>query len=586
TELKKTLADLIEILKENQDAVQTKIQAEKEAHAKQQAVLYAERQALLEVFEKKFVKSMAFAQECIQRTSAQLVEMQGKDLPRDDFKAFERVCNHFTEKCIELITLLTCSHENMSNDKLRAHIDSCEAADVVLNPAHPDQITVARQYDELLFILAEKARIAEARRRAEDELNNDNNKHAGAEVSDDTEKKLVRMDSVKALHVEYARELTPAELARKQRTEKQERNIGWMAHPVNQLLLKLAESVNDASHDYAFFPEVGKYSLLYRLHELQLFLLTAFHYHHRDKNLEQDPVVIPLLFQSKAVGEFATEFWNLLMHSFDKVTREELLQCVKAAYCVETGKIIKNKLVCDPKMFDESVREVICDSMLYKTLMRDQGAKPHQTVMELLGTLEKIFEDLAKVGRFATKDSGNKSLPHYQESCRMIIMIMGEINQRIRFVEQGEALLGNALFKGKLAKFLEACHKVVRNPLRHGRTDVEYQELQRFEQLIKDVKNAKNEKNYSELREKIDEAARLQELIYRRFKDTHEDAIAKRSVCIDVIGIDKVFELVDAGQTLFKGNPKLFEEIRGTMRKWLKRNGGEKPVVTEKRNTK
>lgn len=586
-DLKKTFSELEKIVQENQASLQASVLAEKDAHTKQQATLYAERQTLLEEFKKKFAKSTALAQKYIQDASAQLDEMRNEDLPVEAFQAFEIVCNNLSESCIELIALLTQSHEEMSNDEFRAYIDSCAVVDAVLDPEHPEQIAVTRQYAELHVILANEARIAEARRRAEKELNNNNNDVprvvTDAEIG--TEKRLVRMDSVKTIKMDFPRELTAAEVVRKQRAEEHERDIGWMERPVNQLLLKLAESVNDTSLDYKFFPLVGKYSLLYRLHELQLFLLTAFHYHHRDKTLEQDPVLIPLLFQANAVGEFATEFWNLLMHSFDKVTREELLACVKAAYCVETGRKFKIKLVCDPKMIDEGVKTVVCASALYKTLTLDKQAKPHQTVMELLDTLETVFKDLMELEKFSSKDNGNKLLPHYQEACRMVIMIMGEIDQRIRFVEQGEALLGNTLFKGNVAKFLENCHKVVRNPLRHGRTEAEYQELQRLEQLMKDVKNSKNENNYSQLREKMDEAARLQEIIYRRFKDTHEDAKAGRSVCMDVMGIDEVFALVDTGRKIFRDNSKLFEHIRGTMNKWLKKqektNAGKKPSAVE-----
>jgi len=83
--------------------------------------------------------------------------------------------------------------------------------------------------------------------------------------------------------------------------------------------------------------------------------------------------------------------------------------------------------------------------------------------------------------------------------------------------------------------------------------------------------------------EKLKEAQELQESIYRRFKNTYEDAKAERSICMDVMSVDEVVALVDEGRKIFKDNPKLFENIRGTMKKSLEKQGGKRPNVIPQR---
>ena len=576
------------IIEEN-NAVRAKQSAvEKSTVAKRMADERAEREELLERFNARFAKSSVVANDHIQRIAAQLSEMRRQDLPAEKFPQFEAACNVFSDKCFEVVRLLSIPHENMSLDALKLHIDECAAADEPLNEAHPERVAVAKMYAELQTYVAERERKVAARRRAEQNIVNNNNhveETPAAEESTAAARKMERVISVRSINVEYGRDLKPHELIKKQREEEREQNLGWMETPVMHLLYRLTESVNDTSADYQFYPLLGQYSLLYRFHELQLFLLTAFHYHHKDKTGEKDPVAIPLLFQSQAVGGFATDFWSLLMHSYHKVTCIGLLDCVQIAYCIKRKKI-KDKVIYDPKMLDEKVQDVVCSTSLFQDLSEGEEDKQHHSVTGLLTALELAFKHLVEIEKFALKDSSNKLLPHYQESCRMLIMIIGELDQQFRLVKNGQAVFRNKLFQGHLAKYLEKCHESVRNPLRHGRTDEEYEEFKRLKELLTEVKNAKNERNYKVLSEKLKEAEELQERIYRRFKDAYEDAKAGRSICMDVMSFDEVAALVEEGRKIFKENPKLFESIQGTMSKWLKKHGGEWAVVAEKRNTK
>ena len=173
--------------------------------------------------------------------------------------------------------------------------------------------------------------------------------------------------------------------------------LGWMQKPIARLIDQLVTHANDKLGDFNDYPLIGKYSLLYSLHELQLFQLVAYSYHKKDKSHEQDPINIPPLFCKSKVGGFANRFWNLLMHRYYQVETQDLLACVKTAYCEKVS--VNGDASYKVKMIHEGIERDVANTNLYIKLSE---SSPERDLLTLIQALKQAFEDLISIKEFVT----------------------------------------------------------------------------------------------------------------------------------------------------------------------------------------
>jgi len=407
---------------------------------------------------KRFVKSPDIAQRLINTTDARLRETI-QVLPSEQCDAFNKASEALTEQCYALIMLLTKNSAEMTLPELEAFIIECEIADSVLNEGHPLHQEVERQYAELQTLITQQAQAQLSNSDSDEKLDND------AESGESTQ-----TATSKALQSEYQREPSAAEKARndkKQAEEALDKSLGWLKNPVSLILQDFVKHANQVEKDYTQYPLIGFYSLFYSLHELQLLILTAYSFNGRTPELS-----IPSLFTNKSVGEFAKRFWNTMMHGFLEVDYPALLDCVRKSYC-ETV-LVKQKPVYKLKMIHERIEFDVCQTKFWKNLCTEQDSKKYFTVQGAIERLKKTLADIDSIlHSFVFKDMDRahhqRMTPHYQTACKMLIMIIGQINQDLLFnIKGAEALRASELFKSNLESFLFRCHKKIRNLERHG----------------------------------------------------------------------------------------------------------------------
>jgi len=132
-------------------------------------------------------------------------------------------------------------------------------------------------------------------------------------------------------------------------------------------------------------------------------------------------------------------------------------------------------------------------------------------------------------------------LPAYIETCRMLLMILGQIDQERMYTADNHRLLQHGFFIQHFIPYLRNCRKLIRNPERHGMS-------------------VQDQKHFNELKETASEAE-VQALVYQRLKDICHDANEGRNIRIDVTEIDEVFELVDQGRALFLQHAKTLDDL-------------------------
>lgn len=418
-----------------------------------------ERQVRFELIDrlKRFVKSPDMAHRIISEADVMLRKIH-EAFPGEACEAFNTACDALTEQCYALIMLMTKDPSQLTIQQLQAYVLECENADTILNQMHPLQQEVQRQYTELLERQAE-VRVEDARLGRDQEWNDNVNT-----------RELMPLNRTKNVQIEYQRMPSAAAKSRNDKIQAERAldiALGWLKNPISLILQDLVKHANQVEKDYSQYPLIGFYSLFYSLHELQLLVLTAHLFHGKEPELS-----IPPLFVNKNVGEFSRKFWNLLMHGFFKVDYVALLACVRKSYC--EALLVNQRPVYKAKMIHEGLELEICQTQLWENLRDEQQDKKYFTVYGAMERLQKVLEHITKiVDKFVLKDLDRaqyqRMAPHYTMACKMLITIIGQINQDLLFnIEGAEVLRQSKLFKTRLEPFLLRCHKKIRNLERHG----------------------------------------------------------------------------------------------------------------------
>lgn len=424
-------------------------------------------------------------------------------------------------ECEELLLLATYVCEDMPHAELLAHHENLVAKRSILDLKH------ALRYEfEGLYVELSRREIKQAKKDLDE--GDDQDESNTVTVATAKPAQLVRLASKRDVNSDFVHIPTLAEVARAEKEKAKAeylKAIGWMKNPLSLILRELERHANQQEKDYIQYPLIGFYSLFYALHELQFFIATAHKLRGRIQGLE-----IPPLFCQDAVGFFAKDFSNKLMHTFAQLDYDSMLTCVRAVYC---ESVIKKKLlVYRGKLIHEGLQLDVAKTQLWSNLTKAGNDPDYFTPQGAVKRLHKTFLDLAEIiDKFVLKDPDKQQhqrrTPHYLSTCKALIMFFGQIDQDLLCnIKGAERLRNSALFKATLESFLARCRKTVRNLERHGTNDETEQDA----------------------------------FWGQRFLDLQQDN-NMRTIVFDNTSPDEVETLIQEAQKIFKDNLTLFEEL-------------------------
>lgn len=230
----------------------------------------------------------------------------------------------------------------------------------------------------------------------------------------------------------------------RQRSKKQPKYKGWLKREMATRINGMNVLLENNAFQLKRLETMHFYALHYRFLRLHLLINLL----NRAENTE---IPADNLLRNKIMDDFSHNMVNGLMHNYFRVGREDLIQCVNECY---RDKAIYSK-TC----------EAVKTSDLYRLVCPAEGEHlvlPRSNT-ELLSDFNHALTELQALFKTSQEKFEDPLLyPGYLDACRMLLMIIGEICQRLDFADCH--LHPEFQF---ILTFLHDCRLVVRNPDKH-----------------------------------------------------------------------------------------------------------------------